>query len=220
MMKKEFFKTKDGSFTLFIPEMNETYHSKFGAVNEAKHVFIKAGLQALKKPEIQLLEVGFGTGLNAFLSLKYLLSDKTLKKIYYHSLEKYPLEKKFLSDLNYTSNLKEKAFFDQLHSAEWNMPVEILPGFVLFKQQMDLQNFHSNTYYDLIYFDAFAPNKQPELWTQEIFDNLYRHMNPSGVLVTYSAKGQVRRNMQAAGFMVERLPGPPGKREMLRAVKK
>ncbi len=218
-MKREFFKTHDGSFTLFLPEMNETYHSKFGAINEAMHVFIRSGLEQKKLPEINILEVGFGTGLNVFLSIKYFKEQKIIKEIYYESLEKYPLEEEIFTRLNYAGNDDEKELFLKMHHADWDKPVELIPGFTLLKRKLDLMNFYSDKVFDLVYFDAFAPNKQEELWTVEIFKNLYTYMKSGGILVTYSAKGQVRRNMQQAGFKVERIPGPPGKREMLRAVK-
>ncbi len=218
-MKKQLFKTGDGSFTLYLPEMNETYHSKFGAVNEAKHVFIKSGLQYINKDSVKILEVGFGTGLNAFLSLVFFLKTKKIKNIYYHSLEKFPLPGDITEKLNYFTSKKEKKLFEILHQSPWNQEVEIVPGFVLYKQKTDLQDFKFPLLFDLVYFDAFAPNKQAELWTPQIFSNLYGHMNKKGIFVTYSAKGQVRRDLASAGFDVERIEGPPGKREMLRAVK-
>ncbi len=218
-MKKEFFTTHDGSFTLFIPEMNETYHSKFGAINEAMHVFIHSGLEQMNKPVIKILEIGFGTGLNAFLTAKFFFNQKRIAEIYYESIEKFPLEEEIYKKLNYAETDEENRLFLQMHQADWNRDAELFPGFVLHKKKTDLIDFYSDKQFDLVYFDAFAPNKQEELWTVEIFRNLYNHMNKKGILVTYSAKGQVRRNMLEAGFYVERIPGPPGKREMLRAVK-
>jgi len=219
-MRKEFFKTHDGSYTLFLPEMDETYHSKFGAIKEALHVFINSGLSQINLPVINILEIGFGTGLNTFLSLKYLLTQEKIHKINYHSIEKYPLKSEIINFLNYAVDEDEQKIFRYMHETEWNQAIEIIPGFQLYKDKTDLIKFELDSFFDLIYFDAFAPNKQPELWSQSIFEKMYRHMNTGGILVTYSAKGQVRRNMQSAGFIVERIPGPPGKREMLRAYKK
>jgi len=219
-MKKEFFKTHDGSYTLFLPQMNETYHSKFGAVNEAVHVFIQAGFLQLKKPKVKILEIGFGTGLNVFLTLKKFLTQKNINEVFFQSLEKFPLDTEIISKLNYHTNEKEKELFNRIHRVEWNKEIQITEGFFLQKQQADLLGFNAETSFDLVYFDAFAPDKQPELWTVDVFRNMYKHLNPEGILVTYSAKGQVRRNMIEAGFTVERIPGPPGKREMLRAIKK
>lgn len=218
MMKIKVITTNDGSKSLYLPEMNETYHSKFGAKTESEHVFIKAGYRYISKPEIRILEIGFGTGLNVLLT--WLECAKTPKKIYYETLEKYPLPDRIVKDINNFENDQLSTFFKQIHKAPWNKDFAINPNFILHKKQVDLQYFKPKLNFDLIYFDAFAPNKQPEMWTPEIFQKMYDALNLNGVLVTYSAKGSVRRTMQAAGFTVERIPGPPGKREMLRAVKK
>ena len=210
--------TDDGSKSLFLPEMNETYHSKFGAKTESEHVFIQAGYKYISKSEIRILEIGFGTGLNVLLSLL----EQTInpKKIYYETLEKYPLPDAIIKDINNFENEALSAFFKQIHQAPWNKDWVVNSKFILHKHHVDLQQFKPKMEFDLIYFDAFAPNKQPEMWTLEIFQKMYDALTENGVLVTYSAKGSVRRTMQAAGFTVERIPGPPGKREMLRAIKK
>ena len=218
MMQIKVITTKDGSKSLYLPEMNETYHSKFGAKTESEHVFIQAGYRYLSRPDIRILEIGFGTGLNVLLTWH----EQTLnpKKIYYESLEKYPLPDAVLKDINNFENEAMSAFFNQIHQAPWNKAWALNPNFILYKNHVDIQHFKPKSDFDLIYFDAFAPNKQPEMWTLEIFQKMYDALTESGVLVTYSAKGSVRRTMQAAGFTVERIPGPPGKREMLRAIKK
>ena len=209
--------TKDGSKSLFLPELNETYHSKFGAKTESEHVFIKAGYRYVSKPDIHILEIGFGTGLNVLLTFLAHLKDQ--RKVYYESLEKYPLPENIVEEINDYEDVSIKEVFAILHNTPWQEDVAIGDRFVLHKNQVDLLDFESQKEFDLIYFDAFAPGKQPEMWTQEVFDKMYKLVSEGGVLVTYSAKGSVRRTMQAAGFAVERIPGPPGKREMLRAVK-
>ncbi len=217
MMPIKIIHTKDGSKSLFLPELNETYHSKFGAKTESEHVFIQAGYQYVTKQEIRILEIGFGTGLNVLLTYLAHLHDE--RKIYYESLEKYPLPADIIKEINEVDDEQMKQIFNLLHSVPWQEDVTLRERFVLYKNKVDLLDFESQKMFDLIYFDAFAPDKQPEMWTQEVFDKMYKYLSEGGVLVTYSAKGSVRRTMQAAGFTVERIPGPPGKREMLRAVK-
>jgi len=214
--------TADGSHTLFMPSLNEHYHSVNGAVQESTHVFIQAGLHHCAKEDIHILEIGFGTGLNAFLSLMDV--EESSRAICYTGVEVYPLDASIIENLNYSQNypLKEQNLFYKLHDAEWEKEIQITPNFYLTKIETDFTKLDlpaDKGNFDLIYFDAFAPDKQPDMWTQDIFDNLYSITNANGILVTYCAKGVVRRMMQQAGFIVERLPGPPGKREMLRAVK-
>lgn len=211
--------TKDGSHTLYVPAMDEHYHSVNGACQESMHVFIDAGLHQIQVELINILEVGFGTGLNAFLTL--LEAEKTNQTIHYTSLELYPLSDEVVFHLNYGKMIApEKAdLFIKLHQAEWGREVQITPNFYLRKVNCDLCQCTFDQSYDLIYFDAFAPEKQPEMWQPELFQRLFDHTRSEGILTTYCAKGVVRRAMQAAGYKVERLPGPPGKREMLRAVK-
>lgn len=212
--------TEDGSHTFFVPELNEHYHSMHGAIQESTHVFIDAGLRQCAKKEIYVLEIGFGTGLNAFLSL--LEAEKTSRKIDFTSLEFYPIPLQEAEKLNYAELIEpsQKNNFRKLHSVEWDKWKQITQYFALQKRFTDFSNpvnFHPENKFDVIFFDAFAPEKQPEMWTQPIFDALFSFCVPDAVLTTYCAKGAVRRMLQAAGFSVERLPGPPGKREILRA---
>lgn len=214
--------TADGSHTLFIPELNEHYHSVNGAIQESQHVFIEAGLRHTQKDFVHILEIGFGTGLNAFLTL--LDSQYNVKRIHYTSIEAYPLSTTLIRQLNYPNGYsqQQQSLYYQLHEAGWNKRIDITPQFCLEKIQADFTNFDFNQiteFVDLVYFDAFAPDKQPDMWKQEIFDKLYLISNDQGILVTYCAKGVIRRMMQQSGYKTERLPGPPGKREMLRAVK-
>jgi len=217
--------TGDGSVTIHIPEWNEQYHSKHGAIAEAQHVFIKTGLhhflsQKSKdvKVPLAILEIGFGTGLNAFLTL---LEAKNLSvKFEYTGVEAYPISVSEISKLNYASLLGESiGIFQKLHESTWEIPSEISDNFQLTKKKKLFSEIKAVEAFHLIYFDAFGARVQPDLWTEVIFTIMYKALLPKGVLVTYAAKGSVRRAMQAVGFIVERLPGPPGKREMLRATK-
>ncbi len=222
-MDLEVFKTGDGSITLYNRKMNETYHSKFGAVNESMHVFIKEGLKYYfdnfykEKQTINILEIGFGTGLNAFLTI--LENIKLQIDIYYESIEKFPLNDLIISKLNYANTDDEKLLFQTIHNAKWDKVIDFENSFYLHKRLVDLKTFISKKKFDIVYFDAFAPDKQPEMWTLEVFQNIFKHLNKNGILVTYSAKGSVRRTLIEAGFEVERIAGPPGKREMLRGKK-
>lgn len=211
--------TADGSHTLYVPALEEHYHSVNGAVQESRHVFIEAGLHQLHQERITVFEVGFGTGLNAFLTL--LDAGEQGIKVLYRAVERYPLPFDMIRRLNYGDIVApgNDASFLSLHEAEWERDVPLSDGFVLHKMQGDLNRCEFPPGIDLVYFDAFAPDKQPEVWNQPLFERLYEAMAPEGILTTYCAKGSVRRMMQAAGFKVERIPGPPGKREMLRARK-
>lgn len=211
--------TADGSHTLFIPEMDEHYHSVNGAVQEARHVYIEAGLHRLDRPQIRVMEIGFGTGLNAFLTL--LCAEATRQTVYYYSAERYPLAPALVAALNYGTQVdaSKAPLFEALHAAPWDRPVAITPRFTLHKLAGDSNRMELPADIDLVYFDAFAPDKQPEMWTPAIFEALYARTTRGGLLTTYCAKGAVRRMMQEAGYSVERIPGPPGKREMLRALK-
>lgn len=208
--------TADGSHTLFVPEMEEHYHSVNGAVQESLHVFIDAGLRRVGKEEIRVLEIGFGTGLNAFLTLRE-KEQSGIRAITYYSVERYPLEPVFTGALNYGAKAwpERPELFTALHAAPWNVPVEIAKGFVLHKIEGDACDCELPAAIDLVYFDAFAPDKQPAMWTPALFRKLAARMAPGGILVTYCAKGEVRRGFAEAGFRMERLPGPPGKRHML-----
>ncbi|MDD2475268.1 MAG: tRNA (5-methylaminomethyl-2-thiouridine)(34)-methyltransferase MnmD [Dysgonamonadaceae bacterium] len=212
--------TEDGSHSLFVPQLNEHYHSTHGAIQESRHVYINAAFCECKNKQIKVLEIGFGTGLNAFLTL--LVAENTNIQVHYTSLELYPLKIEQTKQLNYPSQLSDitgALLFPLLHTANWNESVEITNSFSLHKIKVDFtnpDNFNTNYPFDVIYFDAFAPEKQPDMWTQEIFNKLYAISNDNAIITTYCAKGKVRRMLQAAGFIVERLPGPPGKREILR----
>jgi tRNA U34 5-methylaminomethyl-2-thiouridine-forming methyltransferase MnmC len=215
----EIIKTADQSNTLYVPELKETYHSRNGALQESQYVFIEQGLnwKAGSSSSICILEVGFGTGLNAFLTL--LANQSFNLKIDYHALETHPVPDALIAVLNYTNlapNADPQLFF-RLHQAEWNAPVELNSGFTLHKHLCSLLDYQPDLKFDLVYFDAFAPDKQPELWTLAVFQQIHSWMNPGGILVTYSSKGEVKRNLRAAGFSVDRLPGPPMKRHMVRA---
>lgn len=221
-VKPEIELTADGSHTLFVPALNEHYHSVNGAMQESTHIFIDAGLHHCDKTEISVFEVGFGTGLNAFLTL--LDSRMSGKTIHYTTIEAYPLDESIIRNLNYADKYTEVEhdLFYQLHASDWNKEIPMTNQFYLTKLEGDFISFDLsslNKPVDVIYFDAFAPEKQPDMWSQTIFDHLYSITAPNGILVTYCAKGVVRRMMQQAGYKVERLPGPPGKREMLRAIK-
>lgn len=222
-MEREIITTKDGSHTISIPALNVTYHSIHGALQESMHVFIRAGLQYLMdifpgKP-LQILEIGFGTGLNALLTLQEAGTSQT--PVNYTSLELFPLEKEKASQLNYTdNNVSLQELFFQLHTADWETDVQITSFFTIHKKMISLLDFSSESIFHAIYFDAFAPGAQPELWTKEVFEMLYKATIQQGVLLTYCSKGDVRRAMTAAGWEVEKLQGPPGKREMVRAHKK
>ena len=227
-MKREVVITADGSSTIHLPDWDEQYHSKHGAIQEAYHVFIKHGLHHFCKTweskdsnkDIAILEIGFGTGLNAFISL--LEAEKLNIKIHYFGVEGYPVLMDEINQLNYPDELKVEdkgALFKKLHKVSWEETHIISKNFSIEKQNRFFSEIKEKDKYHIIYFDAFGARVQPELWTESIFLNMYHALKAEGVLVTYSAKGSVRRAMEAVGFMVERLPGPPGKREMLRACK-
>jgi len=212
-------RTADGSMTLYVPALDEHYHSMNGAVQESLHVYLAAGLlhyiqnnEKIQR-ELQVLEFGFGTGLNAFLTA--LEAEKQKIKIHYTALEKYPLLPEITDQLNYSET--NRSLFHHIHRSAWEIPVVITPYFTLQKLEIDFATFDYSRRYDVVYYDAFAPGKQPEVWSQELFDKIFSAMNPDGVLTTYCAKGSVRRMMQQAGFTVERIPCAAGKREMLRA---
>ncbi len=220
-MKRTIITTADGSSTIHLDAWNEHYHSKHGAIREAYHVFVDQGLTVIKKNSVSILEIGFGTGLNALITL--LEAKARGIEIDYTGVEKFPVVSAELDQLNYISELKAeefREFFLQMHAVPWEVETQITPYFKLCKQQKNFKDINDIEAYDLVYFDAFGARVQPELWTEEIFRTMFRAMKDDGILVTYAAKGSVRRAMQAVGFQVERLPGPPGKREMLRAIKK
>ncbi|ANW96764.1 SAM-dependent methyltransferase [Wenyingzhuangia fucanilytica] len=219
-MKRQIIITSDGSTTIHLPAWNENYHSSHGAIQEAYHVFIEMGYKSIEKDDFSILEIGFGTGLNAFITL--LETAKDQRQINYVGVEAYPVREDELLALNYVSELDTRNLshkFEEMHLTPWNKPQEVTPNFTLTKRQMFFHNLHDVDAFDLIYFDAFGARVQPDLWTEEIFALMYTALKPGGKIVTYAAKGSVRRAMQTVGFAVERLPGPPGKREMLRGTK-
>ena len=223
MKAPEIILTEDGSHSLKVYGINEHYHSTFGALAESRHVFIDAGLKMLlpkSSSGISILEIGFGTGLNALLSLSESINYG--RRIEYTSVEPFPLEKDIWGKLNYPDLLDDKRageWFEKMHTGEWNKELEIDKDFYLSKMCCSLQDYNADgRKFDLIYFDAFGPDIQPELWTEEIFEKISDMTATGGILVTYSAKGSVRRALQSAGFSVERIPGPRGKREMIRGV--
>lgn len=219
-MKRQIIITEDGSPTLFVPELDEHYHSVYGAKQESMHVFINAGLNSHSGYELSVFEVGFGTGLNAILTLSEAIKQN--KKITFHSIEKYPLDLQTVKALGFEKIFDESIFqlLMLIHKAPWETEIDISDNFKLKKIKADLKDHIFDSKYDVIYFDAFDPAKQPHLWENTIFDKIFKATNPGGVLTTYSAKGIVKRAMLAAGFSIEKIPGPPGKREMLRARKK
>ena len=221
LVKREIITTSDGSVTIYLPEMKETYHSKFGAIQEAYHVFILNGLNLLTKVQpVSVLEIGFGTGLNAFIT--YLESKKSGQEIHYTGIEAFPVPKEEVAQLNYVSQLgaeAEQVVFDQMHEADWEKGIAIDTKFTLFKRQQYFEAVNDVNTYDIIYFDAFGYHAQPELWSTEIFKKMFTALKADGILVTYACRSVIKKTMQEAGFITEKLPGPPGKREMLRAVK-
>ena len=226
-MKRKIITTDDGSKTIQIEDWNEQYHSIHGAIQEANHVYLKRGLhhfcysksnkESIKN--ISILEIGFGTGLNAFITC--LEAEKLKAQVDYCGVEAYPVSQKEIRQLNYAELISDKSehVFSKLHDMQWKEPVKITSNFTLTKRQQFFSQIDDVNYFNLIYFDAFGARVQPELWTETIFKIMYNALKANGILVTYSAKGSVRRAMQAVGFTVERLEGPPGKREMLRACK-
>ena len=223
-MKRKIITTSDGSKTIQIEEWNEQYHSIHGAINEANHVFLKHGLFFYAEnnsidASVSILEIGFGTGLNAFLTL--VESEKQNLTIDYVGVEAFPVKLEEISQLNYTDLISKnhEPVFNKLHESEWEVENKITSNFTLQKQQKYFKDISAKDKFNIVYFDAFGARVQPELWTEDIFRIMYGALKKNGVLVTYSAKGSVRRAMQSVGFEVERLPGPPGKREMLRGTK-
>lgn len=215
--------TADGSHTLFVPELNEHYHSTNGALQESELVFIHNGLHNVPDclKEINVLEVGFGTGLNALLTV--LAAKKQRRKINYVAVEPAPVAKEILEKLNYPSIIggtEAAGYYKKLHESSWTFPAFLSDYFILSKIQARLEDITlRDEQFHLVFFDAFGPEVQPELWTEQIFSQLYKCLKPGGILVTYSCKGTVKRALKAAGFTIEKLPGPAGKREVLRAMK-
>lgn len=222
-MKIEVKQTEDGSSTLYVPELDETYHSTHGAIQESRHVFIEAGLRQLleadsPKSPIRVFEVGFGTGLNALLSLIEVNGGNI--SVEYQSIELYPLQDIVVRQLNYPNVLEDhNDYFLQLHESPWEIKVDITSQFKLLKTKQSFIEFDTPDKFDLLFFDAFGPSKQSDLWTKDILNKCHQMLCPGGILVTYSAKGQLKRDLKDIGFSVETLPGPPGKAQMTRAIK-
>jgi tRNA U34 5-methylaminomethyl-2-thiouridine-forming methyltransferase MnmC len=211
--------TSDGSHTIYVPELDEYYHSIHGAVQESQHIFVKNGFDFCKADPVNIFEVGYGTGLNALLTAVESLNGT--REVFYTAIEKYPVEEHIIQKLNYQNFAGENnaGLFSLLNSSPWGTMQRICRNFSLKKIESDLVSASPEGAYNLIYFDAFGPDKQPEMWTPDIFKKISFITVLGGVFVTYSVKGQVKRNLKSAGFEVELLPGPPGKRHVLRAIK-
>lgn len=211
--------TEDGSHTLFVPELGEHYHSVHGAIKESDYIFIKCGLNSFKTDPVRIFEVGFGSGLNAFLTAVEAFAQK--REISYSAIEKYPLPESLINALNYKDFFPHESgsLFERIHSAKWNIMEVISDTFTLYKIEGDLIQHDIKGSFDLIYFDAFGPDKQPEMWSEDVFEKISGITASNGIVVTYSAKGTVQRMLKKYGFDVTLLPGPPGKRQIIRAVK-
>ncbi|KQS92649.1 tRNA (5-methylaminomethyl-2-thiouridine)(34)-methyltransferase MnmD [Chryseobacterium sp. Leaf394] len=223
-MKREIKTTNDGSKTLYINDLNENYHSHHGALQEAEHVFVKNGLNLINDCEINILELGFGTGLNVLVTInEYLKTDKN-HKINYFSLEKYPINESEINDLAYFElfdNAELKNIYQKIHSTDWENLQEIVPGFSLKKIQCDFFDLKNTDLpeINLVYFDCFGARVQPDLWEMPLFEMVSDKMSVNGLLTTYSSKGSVRRILKELNFNVKKMQGPPGKREMINAWK-
>ncbi|WP_325263969.1 tRNA (5-methylaminomethyl-2-thiouridine)(34)-methyltransferase MnmD [Flavobacterium sp.] len=219
-MEREIIRTSDGSTTIHIKDWDECYHSKHGAIQEAKHVFIKNGLALFPNQKVSVLEIGFGTGLNAFIT--FLEAQKLNQTIDYVGVEAYPISEAELQSMNYSDELKaedSKSIFDKMHVMSWNEKNALSESFSLTKRKQFFEEIDDIEKFDLIYFDAFGYRVQPELWSVNVFERMFKSLKSNSVLVTYAARGVIKRNMIEAGFTVEKLAGPPGKREMFRARK-
>jgi tRNA U34 5-methylaminomethyl-2-thiouridine-forming methyltransferase MnmC len=217
-MRRQIIQTSDGSTTIHLPDWDESYHSKFGAIQEAVHVFIQNGFSLFEGKSVSILEIGFGTGLNAFLT--FLEAEKNKQSVDYVGVEAYPVSNEEIEVMNYAQemNVKDESF-QEIHQGEWEIKNQLSDYFALTKRKQFFHEIEDVAQFDLIYFDAFGFKVQPELWSVEIFKKMYDALKPNGVLVTYAARGVVKRNMIEVGFSVEKLAGPPGKREMFRARK-
>ena len=223
-MKREIRTTSDGSKTLYINNLNENYHSHHGALQEANHVFIKNGLNKVNFYEINILELGFGTGLNVLVTINDFLKNDKNHIINYFTIEKYPVNRDEVNQLSYGSCFEAaeiSEYYNHIHLCEWNKKIEILPNFFLTKFRCDFFEIKNLALppLDLVYFDCFGARVQPDLWEKELFEMVANSMKIGGLLTTYSSKGSVRRILNELHFKVEKLAGPPGKREMINAVK-
>jgi tRNA U34 5-methylaminomethyl-2-thiouridine-forming methyltransferase MnmC len=219
-MERELRLTEDGSHTLIAKELDEPYHSIHGAVQESLHVFIDQGFISIPKSPVRILELGLGTGLNLLLTL--VEAELSGREVFYHAVEKYPLEAFEYIRLNYENVVEgiPAGKLLELHKAPWGEDFPLSDRFSVFKELADFRSMDPQGTFDLVYFDAFAPDKQPELWSQEIFETIADLVDTGGILVSYTSKGSVRRALISCGFEVDRVPGPPGKREMIRARKR
>ena len=211
--------TTDGSHTIYVPELDEHYHSVHGAFQESEFIFMKNGYDTCNNDPVNILEIGFGTGLNALLTAYRSLAGK--RKVFYTTLDKYPLDKEITEKLNHHifAGPSGKELFDKIHEAEWGKMICISPAFSLLKIRCDLTKDAIGGSYDLVYFDAFGPDKQPEMWSGNILKKISDVIKPNGIFVTYSCKGEVKRNLREYGFKVTLVQGPPGKRHITRAIK-
>lgn len=218
-MQTKIVTTKDGSHSLFVPSLGEHYHSTFGAIRESQHVFVNCGFLAHASKDLQILEIGFGTGLNALLTS--IAAKETKRKVHFTTLENNVLPIDIIENLNYTEVLKiPKSSLLLLHSSKWNTKIQINEFFSLEKINTDWTHYKLKEKYDVVYYDAFAPDYQTEMWDKILFKKVYEHMNPQGVITTYTVKGDVKRKLQQSGFSIEKLKGPKGgKNEMLRGIK-
>lgn len=218
-MKRELRLTEDGSHTMYVTGLDEPYHSIRGALQESMYVFIIQGFRTISRSPVHILELGLGTGLNLMLTL--IESEKLKTEVYYHAVEKYPLNPSEFEQLNFERVIDGIAPGNllRMHEAPWEKSFNLTELFSIYKEQSDIRTMNPTGKFDLVYFDAFAPDKQPQLWTPAIFSRLYKLLNPGGILVSYTAKGSVRRDLVSCGFSVKRVPGPPGKWEMIRATR-
>lgn len=208
----------DGSHTIYLPDLDETYHSSYGAIAESEHIYINHGLHTMQQREISILEVGFGTGLNALLTYQY--AKRNSLNIHYHALEPFPLDQDIVTQLNYCEKLGDREIFQAMHHGANAETQELSPSFRFSKVIKTIQEFQPTTTYDLIYFDAFAPSKQSEIWHLEIFEKLFLCLNVGGLLMSYCASGQFKRDLKKSGFEIEMLEGPPPKKQITQAVKR
>ncbi len=218
MLKRIIKLTNDGSPTIYNATVNECYHSIFGAIQESQHVFIKNGFELIKKQHLNVFEMGFGTGLNAFLTL--VSAEENNITTFYDAIELYPLENKIINELSY--EIKNSIYnnkYNEIHNANWGEYNKISPHFYLRKIKANILEYEFEKTYDVVYFDSFSPEKQPELWTYEVFKKIFNNIQINGILTTYCAKGIVKRTLKSVGFEVNLVEGPPGKRQMIIAIK-
>lgn len=216
-MNRELITTRDGSHSLWVHDMGETFHSKHGAVQESRHVYIKNGIQLVQQPTIRVLEFGFGTGLNALLTADFACTNN--KWVSYETIEAYPLTEDEYSLLNYDQFVQTTCSIQDLHKVSFNTPHQLTKNFELLKHHSKFETFLSTSKFNIIYFDVFGFDFQTELWDTELLKKAYDLLVPNGIFVTYACKGIVNKRLKTLGFKVQKVAGPPGKREMTIAVK-